>query len=58
MMLGCLAAGEIRDNRSFTELVAKWVQGAREYGLFTELVVALNYQAWCESQMGHSRPPG
>ena len=52
MMLGCLAAGEIWDNTSFTALVTKWVHGAREYGLFTALAVALNYRAWCESQSG------
>ncbi len=52
MMLGCLAAGEIWDNTSFTALVTNWVRGAREYGLFTALAVALNYQAWCDSQSG------
>jgi DNA-binding CsgD family transcriptional regulator len=52
MMLGCLAAGELWDSVSFGALVAKWVQGARQYGLFTTLAVALNYQTWFESHRG------
>jgi DNA-binding CsgD family transcriptional regulator len=52
MMLGCLAAGEIWDNKPFMAVVTKWVHGAREYGLFTVLAVALSYKAWCESESG------
>jgi DNA-binding CsgD family transcriptional regulator len=47
-LLGCLAAGEVFDDKAWELLATRWVELDRSRGALTTLPLALNYLSWCE----------